>query len=635
MDYKNNQPILYSTEISNLKYRKDIKREDFSNSFEYLLARDGFIHGCDYDWNGDWSGSDFSLGDNHIVFGGNARAKYCYYKTFCDLYNIRAIGFNAVNYWILGSLQGITFDHDGYVTGIDKSFLNNLRELCEICRKIGIFLLPSLQPHGNANSWGMPNSKGEPPIYVWNKYFKFIWNKKAREMYLNNAIKPVCEIFAEYQDIILCVGVTIENSTGWVSDMDIGYMQGDQGVKWNVWKDFVNDLHDCVKAASPNLLTSTEEAGGIEKLTRLNETKVDILGANYYHAGAYVPPREIYVTGRPGYIGEYNVGDGPRDSYLGFRWGDKRHEFIKSAREAGWIGCFLYKYCVDGGDYTTFKPRSNTLYYEDMYEWCHGFRKPITEAIYNYRGERPEIETAVLLANKGTENVYWIPSPSGSVYSLERSFDGESFTLVADNINAADYTLENGLIRFTDNAVCEGMTYCYRVTVHTSDGKTAVSAPNNLMTFRPEKNLVINGNFASGDLSGWTPGEKSGEIIKHPENNRFAVKVDYSKKDTACTYGGFEQTITIKPSTPYVINVKYRVKNMVSGGEPPFVRIYSTLDRNNISVLYLRETNGFAMIRDEFVTSFEEKEVKVCFSMGSMRDKGEVIIEEIALTELR
>ena len=179
------------------------------------------------------------------------------------------------------------------------------------------------------------------------------------------------------------------------------------------------------------------------------------------------------------------------------------------------------------------------------------------------------------------------------------------------------------------------MTYCYRVTVHTSDGKTAVSAPNNLMTFRPEKNLVINGNFASGDLSGWTPGEKSGEIIKRPENNRFAVKVDYSKKDTACAYGGFEQTITIKPSTPYVVNVKYRVKNMVSGGEPPFVRIYSTLDKNNISVLYLRETNGFAMIRDEFVTSFEEKEIKVCFSMGSMRDKGEIIIEEIALTELR
>ena len=575
------------------------------------------------------------MGDNHIVFGGNARAKYCYYKTFCDLYNIRAIGFNAVNYWILGSLQGMTFDDEGYVTGIDESFLNNLRELCQICRKIGIYLLPSLQPHGGANSWGMPNSKGETPIYVWNKYFKFIWNKKAREMYLKNAIKPVCEIFAQYEDIILCVGVTIENSTGWVSDMDIGYMQSDQGVKWNVWVDFVNDLHDCIKAASPNLLTSTEEAGGIEKLTRLNETKVDILGANYYHAGAYVPPRELYVTGRPGYIGEYNVGDGPKDSYLGFRWGDKRHEFIKSARESGWIGCFLYKYCVDGGDYTTFKPRSNTLYYEDMYEWCHGFRKPITEAIHNYRGEKTEIETPVLLANKGTENVYWIPSPSGSVYSLERSSDGENFTVIAENINAAEHTLENGLIRFTDGEVGIGMTYCYRVTLHAANGKTAVSTPNNLMTFRNGKNIIENGDFATGDLSGWTTAEKHGEIIPHPEKEGFAAKVDYSNKTTACAYGGFEQTLGVSSSTPYVITVKYRAESLEKVGEPPFVRVYSVFDKNNISVLYLRDSDGFQVARDEFVTSFEEKELKVDFSMGGTRDKGEVIIEEIALTELR
>ena len=631
----NQHPTLYATEISNLKYRKDIKREDFKNSLEYLLARDGYIHGCDYDWNGDWSGSENSLGDNHIIFNGNVRATYCHYKTYCDLYNIRAIGWNAVNYWLLGSLQGMTFDDEGYVTGIDESFLNNLRELCEICREIGIFLLPSLQPHGGATSWGALNGKGESPIFVWNKYFKFIWNKKAREMYLKNAIMPVCKVFAEYQDIILCVGVTIENSTGYVSDMDIGYMQSDQGTNWSVWIDYINDLHDCVKAACPNLLTSTEEAGGIEKLTRLNESKVDILGANYYHAGAYVPPREIYVTGRPGYIGEYNVGDGPKDSYLGFRWGDKRHEFIKASRESGWIGCFLYKYCVDGGDYTTHKPNSNTLYYEDMYEWCHGFRRPITEAIYNYRGEKPEIDLPVLLANKGTEHVYFIPSVSGNIYTIERSFDGESFTVIADKIDGNQYKLENGLIRFTDNGVGKGMTYCYRVTVHTADGKNATGKANNLMAFRPEENLIVNGNFVSGDLKGWETSAKFGEVIPHPEKDGFALKTDYSNKETVCEYGGIAQTMKVKPSTPYVITVKYSLKNLAAGGEPPFVRLFSVVDKHNMLVLYLNGNEGFTTKRGELVTSFEEKEIKIDFSQGGKHESGELIIEEIALTELR
>lgn len=633
---KQTKPTLYSTEISNLKYRKDIKREDFKNGFEYLLARDGFIHGCDYDWNGDWSGSENSLGNNHIMFNGNRRSVYNYYKTYCDLYNIRAIGWNAVNYWILGSLQGMTFDKEGYVTGIDQSFLDNLRELCQICREIGIFLLPSLQPHGNASSWNSPNSRGETPTFVWNKYFKFIWNKKAREMYLKNAIEPVCKVFAEYQDTIVCVSVTIENSTGWVTDMNVGYMQGDQGTEWDIWADYINSLHDCIKKYAPNILTSTEEAGGIEKLTRLNETKVDILGANYYHAGAYVPPRELYVTARPGYIGEYNVGDGPRDSYLGERWGDKRHEFIKQAREAGWIGCFLYKYCVDGGDYTTHKPASNTLYYEDMYEWCHGFRKPILDAIYDYRGERPEVEPASLLANKGTEKVYIIPSRSGDVYTIERSLDGgKTFKVVAEKINGADYKLENGLICYTDSEICVGMEYCYRVTVYTADGKSAVSKTNNVMAYRPPISAVVNGNFANGDLSGWSASEAHGVLTSHPEKEGFVLKVDYSDKENTSNYGGIAQNVAVKPCTAYVATIKYSCCDLAKGGEPPFMRVYNIVDSANMGVAYLGATEGFATKRIEIITSAEDKEIKIDFSQGGARDNGTVLVEEISLVELR
>ena len=89
----------------------DFEKAGFKNSWEYLLDRDGFVYGCDYCYVGMVDFVDHSLGPNFI---SNKSATYNHYMAYIDIYNIKALGFNAVNYWLLTNMQGIHFDENGY-----------------------------------------------------------------------------------------------------------------------------------------------------------------------------------------------------------------------------------------------------------------------------------------------------------------------------------------------------------------------------------------------------------------------------------------------------------------------------------------------------------------------------------------
>jgi len=636
-----NNAVLYTEKTSDLIYKNGIKREDFKNTFEYILARDGFIYGCDYNWPADVEYVNHCLGDNHIAFDGNQTATFNRYQAFTDIYNIHAIGFNAVNYWILSSLQGITFDQEGFAIGLDENFLENLRSVLDICREIGIAVVPSMQPHGSANSWGGKNSRGESAVYVWNKYFKFIWYKKAREMYINNVIKPVCKVFAEYQDIILCVGLTIENDTGWVSDMDLGYYQSDIGTTWEVWTDFLNTLHDCVKEAAPFMLTSTEEAGGTEKLARLSELKVDLIGGNYYHEGSYVPPRELYVTTRPGYIGEFNVGDYHGNNYLGVRWGKKRHEFFKTAKESGWIGGFFFRYSSDHGDCTMFDPEGSTLSYEHLYEWGYGFRYVIADGIAKHRGFAPEIEIPSIMANKGSKEVYWIPSRTSDFYRLERSLDGgNSWEVISEKIEGKIASVKNGLIKYVDETITEGMEYCYRVAAVMPNGKEAMSKPNNTEKYYVAENMLQNSDFATGDFSAWVTGTHKGEIEKTDEG--YLYKIDYSNKDTVNQYGSIYQILNLKPATAYRVSFKFKLDFIRAGGEHAHVKAWNIKRNSNMNTCYMasikKDKSEFGIWHSRsfnFVTTDTDTEIMIQLNQGMECDSGVIYVSDLSVKELR
>ena len=633
---------LYTLDTKDIVYNPNAKREDYKNTFEYIMARDGFVYGCDYDWTSQNLYSDHSLGDNHVNLSGTDVATYNHYQVYTDIYNIKALGFNSVNYWLLSSIQGITFDDDGYAVKVDDNFMDNLRDLLEVCRDVGISILPSLQPHGGASSYGGLNAKGESPIDVWNKYFKFVWHEEAQKKYLDNVIDPICELFAEYQDVIIWVGLTIENSTGWVNDIDLGYAQTGYGTTWENFAKFSNALHDRVKKAAPDLLTACEEAGGNEKLFRYNELKADLLGANYYHSGGYIQKRESYFTERVGYVGEYNVGD--QGDFDGEYWGKKRQSMIQSAIDSGWIGCYYFRYTSDVNPCNMFDHSSNTFDYESMFSWAYGFRYVINDSIAKYRKFTPEVEAPSLLANKGGKDVYWIPSRSGTLYDVERSDDGgKTWKTVAKDVDADTSSCANGLIKYTDTQVGDGMTYNYRVTVKTEDGKTATSVPNNREAFYVAEDIMLNGSFETGDYTNWKKSSHNGVITdEEASDGKYSLKYDYSDRENTTVYAGVGQEKDVKMNTTYTCTYDVKCTEAGKFNEPMYVRVRSLTSNKNMVVSYNGgsvtenpNNNDWKTVTITFVTTTDTK-VLIDIGMGDNTSKSGVIyVDNFRVKELR
>lgn len=643
----------YVLDPSKIVYDPNAKRTDYANNVEYLLARDGFIYGCDLAWQGEVEYSDHSLGDNHVNQDGNQKATYEHFRAAVDVGNISAIGFNAVNYWILTSLQGISFDDEGYATGLDDNFKENLEDLLQVCRDKGIMLVPSLQPHGNANSWNSINRKNETPIDVWNKYFKFLWQDKARKAYLENAIKPVCEIFAKYEDVVLCVDLTVENSHSWINDPEYGYTVSEYGTSWANYASFLNDIHDCVKAEMPNMLTSTEEMGGLEKTWRLNDLKVDLIGANSYHSTGGVPERSAMMVSRTGYVGEYNVGTVEADrDYTQPIWGIRRRAFIESSKKAGWIGCFFFGYYSSshGNDAgRAFESGYSSFEYDRMYSWMYQFRYDIIDGIKKYRGTKAAIDAPSLLVNKGSSDVYWIPSRGSEgdevTYKLERSVDGgKTWQKVAEGISADNkaYCCDNGLLHYNDPAVKEGVKFCHRVTATDEKGNTAVSSPSNTEEFYVAAELFENGGWETGDYTGWVASGKEKGIITDEDaaSGKYSLKVDRNDKETSRHYANIQRNIKLKKNTSYTLSVKY--KNMSTtvqgaGGEPMFFRLRRANEGLEIGKLYIpnASTDGEWVTQKYIFTSGSDDLLMIQFQHGLWEQGGVTYIDDISLKEMR
>jgi len=112
-----------------------------------------------------------------------------------------------------------------------------------------------------------------------------------------------------------------------------------------------------------------------------------------------------------------------------------------------------------------------------------------------WNGEKPN-----LFYNNDNEDNYWMPVREGVSYRLERSENGGAWQTIVNITNPADYSLENGLIKYTDNTITSTSTYRYRVIATLSNGTEVTGDPGNVMTkYIPVEYLLdANGNYDGG-----------------------------------------------------------------------------------------------------------------------------------------
>lgn len=579
-------PSAKNSAVKTLTY--DFETEGYNNSLDKLLDEDGFIYGIDYNYCGTNTDQYASLGTNHIL--DDKSPSWNAFIAETDIYNMKALGFNAIGWWLLGHCEGVQFDEDGYAIGVDDEFLSNLRQLLDICRKYDMKIVPLLQTHGTANNYNNGSST-ETATEILHKYFKFQWDDTARQYYLDNVIAPVCQVLSEYQDIVIIVSLLVENASNLVQDADAGYSRGSNGTTWEEWVEFTNALNAVSKEYMPNVPTTIEEAGPAddqsgtqENLYRQKDLDTDFISHNFYTSNGGVMSHSAAYATKPGIIGEYN-GGGPGEGEASEYWKEIKTRFMKTAKAGGWLGAFLFSYKAGGYDYQMMS--GGTTEYDTFHGWATYFYYAIADEINAHRGEtRGEVEASVLFANKGGNEVYWLPGRGTSYHTLQRSDDGgKNWKTIAENIDGDEYSTDNGFVKYTDNTLTEGTNFCYRVVSSDDEGNSITSEPNNSMDYFVPENIFTNGGFEDS-TTGWVNANSGGGGIVSDEDaysGSYSLKIDKDNGIGGMSYGAAYQMIEVKPNTTYKLTFKYKVTEAASGdGSSPYVQVLNPETNDNL-----------------------------------------------------
>lgn len=485
----------------------------YKNEYERILAEEGFIYGMDWNTIGDYSEMRIPFGDNEIT-----GAKSAYRQGYIErgMYNLKQMGFNCINVWITSGGTGYTYDENGLVTGINDTFVRDLRMWCESSRKVGIDFLPTLLVHGYTEAYNEVYN-GLTPQDRYFKYYRYYYDDTAREAYIKNGIEPICKILSEYQDILPMIDLTVENGTG-VNDLESGMIFSSYyGPTWKGFATVFNALNAASKKYMPDIPTCVEDQSHRINAAKYNDLDVDIIGHNCYGVSGNVQDLSEFYKQRPAYLGEFNVGEAlDVNHYSDAVLDAARIKYFRSAVENGYIGAFYFSFMAGA-------PGRRSNYFEanrtDDYTLMNSYAIPMAYEVYDLKNEHkgldPEMDTPVILYNNDSPDLFWVGGRNVHHFIVERSDNGGDWKVIADNVDAYDNQIANGLMKYTDTTREKGVKFRYRITAVRDDGLTCTSEPSNEnQVFVPTEMFVdANGNYAGsfeeGDYTGDSKAENS------------------------------------------------------------------------------------------------------------------------------
>lgn len=501
---------------------------------EKILQRDGMIEGIWYPWiNGGSSGHNLTGNDLMAKYYGEewARVELDYHgadKVYREIYNLKAMGYNMMAW--AGSIygEGVIYDDNGDVLGIKQDYLANARRFLEICREAEMPVMWNVYFHcSSAGQYYVPE--------VWDRMTQMLGNRVVADHYVNRYVKPLCRMLAEYPDVVVMVSIADEPENE-VNDAEIGDHFGNSRGHYGVNRDdmlyFLKGINNMVKKELPNVARTIAANKSNKEI--YNDFNLDLMGQNRYDNNANVPTTESYKSNRNMILTEYNVGgdfSGDEEAFL------KRHiafreNMLKNDYKGGFAWCWIPSKLKQETSYYLLDSSNNT----DFREAVAGIRHYIDDYRAEYRGEKVELDAAVLYANDGTGLVEWIPSPDATKMDLQRSDDGgKTWKNILTDVDQATYVAK-GKGKYTDRTA-SGTGYCYRIVVRDGKGHEATSAANNLAGV--EKKFIktdYTTDLETGMAGKLTPTKKQADArLLHfaVESNRPASAADNAIKNSS------------------------------------------------------------------------------------------------------
>ena len=597
---------------------------NYKNLYEKVIAADGFLYGIDYDWFMRYDSIGHNLGANHVI----ASKSTCSFNAdlvYNDLFTIKALGFNAVNFWLFTWLDGIKFDGNGNIQGLDEYFLTNLKTTLDMCRQLGLNLVLSVQPHLDDINNGTSKA-------LWDKYTQFLYNPTVREQYVTLCVQPVCELVKDYQDTVMIMCLTVEGGESDVNDPGLGQYSSrlDFGTTWGNYAAFLTAVNKKIKEIMPTMPTSVESIDRETGTYKYNSIGLDLIGVNRYNRNGSVPDIENRISTLPMYIGEFNLGVGFNSVSTDY-WTMTNAKFYPNARKAGYIGAFYYSYCTGGNSFSLYDNSSSAP--NNLRNIALTFHYMILDDLYKRKGLEDVLDVPAMLANRGGKNVYWIGSRTAVSYKLEKSEDGgKTWKVLEDNLDADLIKLDNGVCAYEDNTLVSGINTCYRVAAYDDEGHCAVSKASNVKEAFIPVELVKDGGFESGKISDTSDGNGWYKVIG--EAGAISTADFHSGSHSYCVsykggkYKKVGQVIEVKPNTAYELNFWVNEK-----GTTIEIMVLDEAMTQRITEYWPNNTGGWKQCSRTF-NSGNNTKVVLCLQFGTV-ETDIAYFDDISMKEIR
>ena len=558
-----------------------------ANLIEQILQRDGYIEGIWFPWykheflghclTGNDMYAEVLNSDSWLKVGIDQYGELNIYR---EIYNLKALGYNIIGYEGSPLSEGVVYDDYGNVLGVKEDYLVNMRRLLNIFREIDIPVLWTLTMHSTVSSEYWEDGKR-----AWDITSQMYANPEVADQYVEKFLTPVCQVLAEYPDVVamVSVGIELENE---INDSEIGNYFDHRfmyGVEQEPMLYLINAITETAKRELPNV--SRVIGSTSNDLTIYDGIDLDFIGKNHYPGlPATAPGIEDHRTGAPMIVTEFGLGEGVTvsDEVWTIKQIQFRENFIADGC-SGWMQ-WCWQSEVDGGAFDLLKEGS--LSNTDFRIGTYSIKYFVDDYRAAYRGEEIVLDTPVLFCNRGSGLVEWISSRQATKLTLERSLDGgKTWKTLLDKVNPLDYETDfKGTYNDAEvaNMTPDGTTCMYRVTVWDDDGNVRVSEANNeTVIVGPSTNILaeqgLNYSFENG-LEGWNEFGLNGTYEQganyyagivdadgNDGNKALEFKMNYGYDENgkvvlAKEWNGITMDgIIVKPNTQYQLVVNFKI----------------------------------------------------------------------------
>jgi hypothetical protein len=302
------------------------------------------IHGVNLPWITNSDGSSnygHDLGPND--FTGYA---YNYSGALVDSYfqDIKNMHVNVVRIWLFEELEGLKFDSNGYISGINPTFLSNLNDLLNRANNKGLAVELALFNHTIGNNFGKYPNKGGGAVK------NFFTDYNAKNALINNVIKPLAQAQNGKASVF---GYDLMNEANYAVEPGAGQNLA-ASATWQQMHNWIYDLAGAIHSINNNIQV-TCSTDRVESFSNANHwNRFGGVGLNFYSFHNYADNPNLFVVGstgpypsidKPIVLDEYGpttLGNNQKQEYA-------TDQFLGQSSDKGWAGASAWSYGTTDG----------------------------------------------------------------------------------------------------------------------------------------------------------------------------------------------------------------------------------------------------------------------------------------------